>query len=97
MAVIQALETLTRPCAVKIYTDSKYVLEGMTKWMPSWKKRGWKTAAKKPVKNVDLWQALDTQCQRHQMTWQWVKGHAGHPGNERADELARLGMAPFLI
>ena len=96
-AAIEALAHLPDNSAVTLVTDSIYVKDGMTSWLANWKKRGWKTAAKKPVKNVDLWQALDTQCQRHQMTWQWVKGHAGHPGNERADELARLGMAPYLI
>ena len=96
-AAIEALASLPDNSDVTLVTDSTYVKDGMTSWLANWKKRGWKTAAKKPVKNVDLWQALDTQCQRHQMTWQWVKGHAGHPGNERADELARLGMAPFLI
>ena len=96
-AAIEALAHLPDNSAVTLVTDSTYVKDGMTSWLANWKKRGWKTAAKKPVKTVDLWQALDTQCQRHQMTWQWVKGHAGHPGNERADELARLGMAPYLI
>jgi len=96
-AAIEALASLPDNSDVTLVTDSTYVKDGMTSWLANWKKRGWKTAAKKPVKNVDLWQALDTQCQRHQMTWQWVKGHAGHPGNERADELARLGMAPYLL
>jgi ribonuclease HI len=79
-----------------LVTDSNYVKDGMTSWLPNWKKRDWKTAAKKPVKNVDLWKLLDTQCQRHRVQWQWVKGHSGHPGNERADELARIGMARYL-
>jgi ribonuclease HI len=96
-AAIEALMVLPEQSDVTLVTDSTYVKDGMTSWIVNWKKRGWKTAAKKPVKNVDLWQALDAQCQRHQMTWQWVKGHAGHPGNERADELARLGMAPHLV
>lgn len=97
MAVIQALESLTRPCAVKVYTDSKYVLEGMTKWLPGWKKRGWKTAAKKPVKNVELWQRLDTAVQANDVSWQWVKGHSGHDGNEYADMLANRGIDEMLI
>ncbi|MDA9230573.1 ribonuclease HI [Alphaproteobacteria bacterium] len=96
-AAIQALMVLPDQSEVTLVTDSTYVKDGMTSWIVNWKKRGWKTAANKPVKNVDLWQALEAQCQRHNMTWQWVKGHAGHPGNERADELARLGMAPHLV
>jgi ribonuclease HI len=91
-AVIQALETLTRPCAVRITTDSKYVMDGLTQWLPNWKKRGWKTADKKPVKNVDLWQRLDVATQRHQIEWQWVRGHTGHPENELADALANRGI-----
>lgn len=93
MAVIQALETLKKACAVKIHTDSKYVLQGMTEWLPNWKKRNWKTAANKPVKNEDLWRRLDLAIGRHQVDWQWVKGHSGDPGNERADTLANLGIA----
>ena len=92
MAVIQALESLKRPCTVKIYTDSKYVLDGMTKWLPNWKKKGWKTAAKKPVKNVELWQRLDSAVQEYDVTWQWVKGHAGDEGNECADSLANRAI-----
>ena len=96
MAAIEALSSLTDGAQVTLTTDSTYVKDGITGWIENWKKRGWKTAAKKPVKNVDLWQALDAQNARHTIDWQWVKGHAGHAGNERADELARLGMAPFL-
>lgn len=96
MAVIQALESLSRPCAVKVYTDSKYVLEGMTKWLPGWKKRGWKTSAKKPVKNVELWQRLDTIVQVNDVSWQWVKGHSGDDGNEYADMLANRGIDEML-
>ena len=95
-AAIEALASLPDNSQVTLVTDSNYVKDGMTSWLANWKKRGWKTAAKKPVKNVDLWQALDAQCQRHQVEWQWVKGHSGHPGNERADELARIGMARYL-
>jgi len=92
MAAIMALETLSRSCPVTLYTDSQYVMKGMTEWLKGWKARGWKTADKKPVKNDDLWQRLDAACARHQITWQWVKGHAGHPENERADQLARDGI-----
>ena len=92
MAAIMALESLTRSCKVELTTDSTYVMKGLTEWMPNWKKRGWKTAAKKPVKNVDLWQRLDTAAQRHQVDWKWVKGHSGHPENEIADELANQGI-----
>lgn len=95
MAAISALEALERPSAITIVTDSVYVKDGMTKWIFGWKKKGWKTADNKPVKNVELWQALDAAVARHRVTWEWVKGHAGHPENERADELARMGMAPF--
>jgi ribonuclease HI len=95
MAAITALETLSKPTALTIITDSAYVKNGVTEWMRGWKRKGWKTASKKPVKNVDLWQRLDDAQARHDVTWQWVKGHAGHPENERADELARAGMAPF--
>ncbi len=94
-AAIEALSALKEPCAVDLYTDSQYVKGGMTGWIHGWKKNGWKTSAKKPVKNAELWQALDAAVQRHDLTWHWVKGHAGHPENERADELAREGMAPF--
>ncbi len=95
LAAITALETLDRPTALTIVTDSSYVKDGITSWIHGWKKRGWKTAAKKPVKNEDLWRRLDEAVARHDVTWEWVKGHAGHPENERADELARAGMAPF--
>ncbi|WP_342077886.1 ribonuclease HI [Yoonia sp. SS1-5] len=95
LAAITALETLDRPTALTIVTDSSYVKDGITSWIHGWKKRGWKTAAKKPVKNEDLWRRLDAATQRHNVSWEWVKGHAGHPENERADELARAGMAPF--
>jgi ribonuclease HI len=97
MAAIEALKSLPEGSAIRLVTDSTYVKDGITSWMANWKRNGWKTAAKKPVKNVDLWQALDAQCVRHQVAWAWVKGHAGHAGNERADELARLGMAPYMI
>jgi len=95
LAAISALETLTTPSKLTIVTDSSYVKDGITKWIFGWKKKGWKTAAKKPVKNEDLWKRLDEATVRHDVTWEWVKGHAGHPENERADELARAGMAPF--
>ncbi len=95
LAAISALETLERPSKITIVTDSAYVKNGVTGWIHGWKRNGWKTASKKPVKNVDLWQRLDEAQQRHDVTWKWVKGHAGHPENERADELARAGMAPF--
>ena len=92
MAAIKALESLTKPCIVDLHTDSKYVCDGITQWLSGWKSRGWKTASKSAVKNQDLWQSLDSAVQRHQVSWHWVKGHAGHPENERADELARLGI-----
>jgi ribonuclease HI len=95
LAAITALESLDRPSALTVVTDSNYVKNGITGWIFGWKKNGWKNAAKKPVKNVELWQRLDEAQSRHQVTWEWVKGHAGHPENERADELARVGMAPF--
>ncbi|MCP4817988.1 MAG: ribonuclease HI [Shimia sp.] len=95
MAAIMALETLERPSKITVVTDSSYVKDGVTGWIHGWKRNGWKTAAKKPVKNVELWQRLDAAQARHDVTWEWVKGHAGHPENERADELAREGMAPF--
>ena len=88
-AVIQSLRALTRACDVTVYTDSKYVMDGITKWLAGWKARGWKTAAKKPVKNQDLWQDLDEECLRHTLHWEWVKGHSDHPENDRADALAR--------
>jgi len=95
MAAIMALETLERPSAITIVTDSAYLKDGITKWIHGWKRNGWRTAARKPVKNVELWQRLDAAAARHDVRWDWVKGHAGHPENERADELARAGMAPF--
>ena len=95
LAAINALESLARPSTITVVTDSAYVKNGVTGWIFGWKKNGWKTAAKKPVKNVELWQRLDAAQARHRVTWEWVKGHAGHPENERADELARAGMAPF--
>ncbi|WP_417589187.1 ribonuclease HI [Pararhodobacter oceanensis] len=95
MAAISALEALTRSTAITITTDSAYVKNGVTGWIHGWKRNGWKTAAKKPVKNADLWQRLDAAQANHQVTWKWIKGHAGHAENERADELARAGMAPF--
>jgi ribonuclease HI len=92
MAAIQALETLQRPATVTLYTDSKYLLDGITKWIHGWQRNGWLTSAKKPVKNDDLWRRLTVAMSRHEVTWKWVKGHAGDPGNERADELARRGI-----
>ncbi|MBM3605010.1 MAG: ribonuclease HI [Alphaproteobacteria bacterium] len=95
MAAISALEALTRPTRIVIVTDSAYVKNGVTQWIHGWKRNGWKTADKKPVKNVELWQRLDEAQRTHQVEWRWIKGHAGHAENERADELARGGMAPF--
>ena len=95
-AVIEGLRALKRPCTVDIYTDSKYVMQGMSEWISGWKARGWKTAGKQPVKNVDLWQALDAETARHHVRWHWVKGHAGHAENERADALANQGVAQVL-
>ncbi|WP_040544341.1 ribonuclease HI [Salipiger bermudensis] len=95
LAAINALESLTRASRITVVTDSAYVKNGVTGWIHGWKRNGWKTAAKKPVKNAELWQRLDEAQRRHDVTWEWVKGHAGHPENERADELARAGMAPF--
>lgn len=95
MAAIRVLEVLERPSAITIVTDSAYVKNGVTGWIHGWKRNGWRTANKKPVKNVELWQRLDDAQARHTVTWEWVKGHAGHAENERADELARAGMAPF--
>ncbi|KRO92439.1 MAG: ribonuclease HI [Flavobacteriaceae bacterium] len=92
MAVIQALSALKRPCDVVLTSDSTYVLKGIQQWMPNWKKSGWKTATKKPVKNVDLWKQLDDVIQRHTIDWQWVKGHSGHTENEIADQLANRGI-----
>jgi ribonuclease HI len=95
LAAIESLEALKRPSTVDLYTDSAYVKNGITSWIHGWKRNGWKTAGKKPVKNVELWQRLDAALASHKVSWHWVKGHAGHPENERADELAREGMAPF--
>ncbi|QYM72645.1 ribonuclease HI [Pseudochrobactrum sp. Wa41.01b-1] len=95
MAAISALQALKEPCQVDLYTDSVYVRDGISKWIEGWKRNGWKTAAKAPVKNAELWQELDAARKNHKVTWHWVKGHAGHPENERADELAREGMAPY--
>ena len=92
MAAIEALEALKGPCRVDLYTDSIYVRDGIRSWIDNWKRNGWKTASKKPVKNSDLWQRLDAARDRHDVRWHWVKGHAGHPENERADELARQGL-----
>jgi len=95
MAAIAALEALERPSSITIVTDSAYVKNGVTQWIHGWKKNGWRTASRKPVKNEELWRRLDAATARHRVNWEWVKGHAGHPENERADELARRGMAPF--
>jgi ribonuclease HI len=95
LAAIHALESLARPSTITVVTDSAYVKNGISSWMHGWKRNGWRTADKKPVKNVELWQRLDEARTRHDVTWKWVKGHAGHPENERADALARAGMAPF--
>ena len=95
MAAISALETLERASTITVVTDSSYVKDGVSTWIHGWKRNGWKTAAKKPVKNVELWQRLDAIQARHNVTWEWVKGHAGHPENERADALARAGMEPY--
>ncbi|MBD8080394.1 ribonuclease HI [Cellulosimicrobium arenosum] len=91
-AVIEGLRALTRPCDVTLHVDSSYVMNGMTSWIVGWKRNGWRTSDKKPVKNVELWQALDAEVARHEVRWVWVKGHAGDPGNERADELANRGV-----
>ena len=95
MAAIAALEAMTRPCAVDLHTDSQYLRGGIEGWIHGWKRNGWRTADKKPVKNVELWQRLDEARQRHDVAWHWVKGHAGNAMNERADALARAGMAPY--
>lgn len=97
MAAIEGLKAINRACPVILYTDSKYVLQGVTEWMDGWKSRGWKTADKKPVKNQDLWMALDEQVNRHHVKWQWVKGHNGHIENERVDELARMAIQTMLV
>ena len=96
-AAIAALEALKRPTIVTLHTDSTYLKEGITRWLPQWKKRGWKTADKKPVKNVDLWQRLEAVASIHQVDWQWVRGHDGNAENERADQLAREGMKPYQL
>lgn len=96
MAAIQGLEALARPCQVEMYTDSQYVRKGITEWLESWKARGWRTAAKKPVKNADLWQRLDAATQQHKIEWHWVKGHSGDVHNERADALANQGLEQHL-
>jgi len=96
MAAIQGLESLTRPCRVRLITDSQYVQKGIQEWLANWKQRGWKTAARKPVKNVDLWQRLDQAAARHQITWEWVRGHSGHPENELADALANQAIDELL-
>ena len=97
LAAISALEALKKRSTVELYTDSAYVKNGITGWVHGWKKNGWRTADKKPVKNVELWQALDALRNKHDVEWHWLKGHAGHPENERADELARQAMAPFKL
>ncbi|TVP54867.1 MAG: ribonuclease HI [Halomonadaceae bacterium] len=96
MAAIAGLDALKKPCTVAIYTDSQYVRKGISEWLQNWKRNGWRTAAKKPVKNIDLWQKLDELAQQHQIEWHWVKGHAGHPGNEQADALANQGAELML-
>ncbi|WP_439102391.1 ribonuclease HI [Congregibacter sp.] len=95
-AAIEGLAAISEPCAVKLVTDSTYVMKGITEWLPNWKRRGWKTAAKKPVANADLWQRLEAECERHSIEWEWVKGHSGHPGNERADALANKAIDEML-
>jgi len=95
MAAISALEALKRPSRVQLFTDSSYLKDGITRWLPRWKKRGWKTADRKPVKNVDLWQRLEAAVAPHQVRWHWVRGHDGHAENERADQLAREGMKAY--
>ncbi|MBZ0217144.1 MAG: ribonuclease HI [Fimbriimonadaceae bacterium] len=96
IAAIKAMDALKRACKIDLHTDSAYVRNGILEWIQKWRTNGWRTAAKKPVKNADLWQQLDAARNRHQVEWHWVKGHDGDPGNERADELARMGMAPYL-
>jgi ribonuclease HI len=95
MAAISALEALKRPCRVDLHTDSQYLKDGITKWITNWKRNGWRTADKKPVKNIDLWQRLDAALAQHELRWHWVKGHAGHDLNERADQLAREAIAQW--
>ena len=92
MAAIEGLKALKRPCQVILTTDSQYVMKGINEWLAGWKKKGWRNAAKQPIKNQDLWQQLDAECQRHQIEWRWVKGHSGDPGNEKADALANKGV-----
>ena len=94
-AAIEGLSTLKEPCKVKLFTDSKYVMDGITQWIQNWKKNNWKTASKKPVKNEELWKRLALLCEQHEVNWKWVKGHAGDMGNERVDKLARSAMEPF--
>ena len=93
MAAIEGLKALKRPCQVILTTDSQYVMKGINEWLAGWKKKGWRNAAKQPIKNQDLWQQLDAECQRHQIEWRWVRGHTGHAENERADQLANKGVA----
>jgi ribonuclease HI len=95
MAAIMALEALKRPSQVRLHTDSTYLRDGITKWIHGWKRNGWRTASKTPVKNDDLWKRLEAALERHEVSWHWVRGHAGHDGNEQADELARRGMTPY--
>ncbi|MDF1847667.1 MAG: ribonuclease HI [Parvibaculaceae bacterium] len=95
LAAVQAFQALKKPTKVRLHTDSTYLKDGITKWINNWKRNGWRTAAKKPVKNADLWQLLEEVMKPHDVEWHWVKGHSGHPENERADELARQGMAPY--
>lgn len=93
MAAIEGLKALKRPCSVVLTTDSQYVMKGINEWLAGWKKKGWRNVAKQPIKNQDLWQQLDAECQRHQVEWRWVRGHTGHAENERADQLANKGVA----
>lgn len=97
LAAIKALQAVKKSSRIDLYTDSQYVRKGITEWMANWKQRGWRTAAKKPVKNADLWRSLDEEAARHQVTWHWVKGHSGHPGNERADQLANQGIVELAL
>jgi ribonuclease HI len=96
MAAIEGLEALNRPCTVALYTDSEYLRKGIGEWLPKWKASGWRTAARQPVKNADLWRRLEAAAERHSVSWHWVKGHSGHPENERADELANRGLEDVL-
>lgn len=96
LAAIEALSSLKRPCVVDLYTDSEYLRRGITEWLANWKRNGWKTSARKPVKNVDLWQRLEEAVARHEIHWHWVKGHSGNPGNDRADELANIAIDEML-